>query len=305
MALYQSGTGLAASIGIGTTNPTSNLQVAGNVLSGNLISSVFIYGALAGSNTVAASTVNATNLIGTFYGPLTGSNTISASSITSTTLSSGTLYGTLAGANTIACSSITSSEGTIQTSFSQGTNAPSSGQAYFYNPSNSVNQDATVGVRLAGGSARNAYYALDVSGVAGYSWGITGSNQNLVFKASWDFSTTALYTMDRSGNMTATGSVISNSDQRIKTDLEVIPDALDKLKKINGYTFKRIDIESLGKQAGVVAQEVKEVLPEVVYEDEKGMLSVSYGNMIALIIEALKEETRKREELEKLLLNRV
>ena len=280
---YSTGTALIinanGNVGIGTTNSTSNLQVAGNVLSGNVISSVAMYGVLAGSNTVAASTVSAISLVGTHYG-------------------------TLAGSNSVSCTSVTASA-TIQTSYSQGSNPPNSGQAYFYNPSNSANQDATCGVRLAGSSARNCYYSYDVSGVAGFSHGITGSSQNLVFKASWDFSTGTLYTMDRSGNFTATGSVISNSDKRIKTDLQIIPDALEKIKKINGYTFKRTDIESLGRQAGVIAQEVMDVLPEVVHENEEGMYSVSYGNIVALLIEALKEETRKREELEKLFFNRV
>ena len=267
-------------VGIGTTNSTSNLQVIGNVLSGNVISSVAMYGVLAGSNTVAASTVTATSLVGTHYGTISGSNSIT-------------------------CTSITSSGGTIQTSYTQGSNLPSTGQAYFYNPTNSANQDASCGVRLAGASARNAYYSYDVSGVAGFSHGITGSSQNLVFRASWDMSSGTLYTMDRSGNFTATGSVVSNSDRRIKTDLEIIPDALEKIKKINGYTFTRTDIDSLGRQAGVIAQEVMDVLPEVVHENEEGIYSVSYGNLISLLIEGLKEETRKREELEKLLLNRI
>ena len=107
------------------------------------------------------------------------------------------------------------------------------------------------------------------------------------------------------GNFTATGNIASSSDRRIKTDLEIIPDALDKIKKINGYTFTRTDNGSIGRQAGVIAQEVKDVLPEVIHENQDGMYSVSYGNLIALLIEGLKEETRKREELEKLLLNRM
>ena len=74
-------------VGIGTTNPTSNLQVVGNVLSGNVISSVAMYGVLAGSNTIGASTVtattvSATSLIGTYYGVIAGANTIACSSVT-------------------------------------------------------------------------------------------------------------------------------------------------------------------------------------------------------------------------------
>ena len=99
-------------------------------------------------------------------------------------------------------------------------------------------------------------------------------------------------------NFTATGNITAGSDRRLKKNIRPIRKALDKVKRINGYTFERKDIE--GKYAGVIAQEVIQVLPEVVVKDKEGMYSVAYGNITALLIEALKEETRKREELEKL-----
>lgn len=68
MALYQTGTGLSALVGIGTTNPTSNLQVAGNVLSGNVIATVAHYGPIAGANTIAASSLTLTSALATNYG---------------------------------------------------------------------------------------------------------------------------------------------------------------------------------------------------------------------------------------------
>jgi hypothetical protein len=187
--------------------------------------------------------------------------------------------------------------GTVQTSYSQGSNAPTSGQAYFYNPSNSANQDASCAVRIAGSSARQAYFSYDVSGVAGFSHGILGSSQNLVFRASWDMTTGTIFTMDRSGNFTATGSVACNSDARIKTDLQPIEDAIEKVKKVTGYTYERTDVK-LPRQAGVLAQDMLKVLPEVVNTDDDGMYTVSYGNITALLIQALKEEVAKREALE-------
>ena len=52
------------------------------------------------------------------------------------------------------------------------------------------------------------------------------------------------------------------------------------------------------RKAGVVAQEIQKVLPEVVISNDEGFLAVAYGNIVALLIEALKEEKSKREELE-------
>jgi hypothetical protein len=108
------------------------------------------------------------------------------------------------------------------------------------------------------------------------------------------------YTLDVSGTIRATGDVIAYSDRRVKTDLRLIKNALDKVSNINGYTYVRTDVEKPERQAGVIAQEVLEVLPEVVYQDKKGRYNVAYGNLTALLIEALKEERQKRETLEKM-----
>ena len=187
--------------------------------------------------------------------------------------------------------------GTIQTSYAQGSNAPNLGQAYFYNPTNSAGQNASVNARIAGSAAGSAYYSLDVNGVAGFSWGITGASQNLVYRASWDFSTSTLFTMDRTGNFTAIGNITTTSDQRLKDNIQPIPDALEKINRIGGYTFDRVDVEC-PQQAGVIAQEILDVLPEGVYMTDNGTYSVSYGSITALLVQALKEESEKRVQLE-------
>ena len=87
----------------------------------------------------------------------------------------------------------------------------------------------------------------------------------------------------------ATYDIVGYSDARLKTDLLRIDGALDKVKRLSGYTFLRKDFDSAKRFAGVIAQEVKEVLPEVVSTDADGMLSVAYGNLVALLIEAIKE----------------
>ena len=90
-------------------------------------------------------------------------------------------------------------------------------------------------------------------------------------------------------SLVSSGNVTAYSDIKLKEDIEVIPDALDKLNALHGYTYKRKDIKDDSRHTGVIAQEVQKVLPEVVTEDEDGTLSVAYGNMVGLMIEAIKE----------------
>ena len=96
-------------------------------------------------------------------------------------------------------------------------------------------------------------------------------------------------------SITASGNITSLSDERLKKNIRHIENPLEKIKKVNGYLFQRIDID--GDFTGVLAQEFIDVLPEVVQVDKDGVYSVSYGNIVALLIEALKEETRLREKL--------
>ena len=97
--------------------------------------------------------------------------------------------------------------------------------------------------------------------------------------------------LDMSGNMTAAGTVTANSDIRLKENIEIIPNALEKVSQIRGVTFTRNDQEDKEKRhAGVIAQEVEKVLPEVVMEDNDGVKSVAYGNLVSLLIEAIKEQ---------------
>lgn len=81
------------------------------------------------------------------------------------------------------------------------------------------------------------------------------------------------------------------SDRRLKKDLRVIRNALQKVSMLHGYTYSRLCDGGKGRRSvGVVAQEVSEVLPEAVYRDApSGMQKVAYGNLVALLIEAVKE----------------
>lgn len=91
------------------------------------------------------------------------------------------------------------------------------------------------------------------------------------------------------GTILASGNITAFSDIRLKKDLVQIPNALNKVQQLTGYTYTRID--SGDKQTGLVAQDVQKILPEAVVEGE--YLSVAYGNMVGLLVEAIKEQQQQ------------
>lgn len=92
--------------------------------------------------------------------------------------------------------------------------------------------------------------------------------------------------------------IVAYSDARVKENVQVIENALDKVKALRGVTFTRNDIDDKEKRhAGVIAQEVLAVMPELVTGDEESRYSVAYGNMVGLLIEAIKEQQLQIEEL--------
>ena len=79
--------------------------------------------------------------------------------------------------------------------------------------------------------------------------------------------------------------ITTGSDKRIKENINMIENALDKIDKLNGVSY--FNKLSKSNEIGLIAQDVKEVVPEVVTED--GLLGIQYGNMIGLLIEGIKE----------------
>jgi hypothetical protein len=89
----------------------------------------------------------------------------------------------------------------------------------------------------------------------------------------------------------------SLSDQTQKTNIQPITNALDIINKMNGVYYDWIDNHSQSS-VGLIAQEVEEVLPQVVIHNANGLKSVSYGNIVAVLIEAMKEQQIRIETLE-------
>ena len=101
-----------------------------------------------------------------------------------------------------------------------------------------------------------------------------------------------------SGAINAGGEItaFATSDRELKTNVENITDALSKIEKLNGVTFNWNDLakeveskDTSVKEVGVIAQEVNQVLPEVVTTRENGYMAVRYEKLVPLLIEAIKE----------------
>ena len=101
-----------------------------------------------------------------------------------------------------------------------------------------------------------------------------------------------------SGGVTVTGTltateVTATSDERLKSDIQTIDNALDKVMNMRGVSYTK----QAEKGVGVIAQEIEKVLPEVVTDGE--YKSVAYGNIVGVLIEAIKEQQKQIDELKK------
>lgn len=90
------------------------------------------------------------------------------------------------------------------------------------------------------------------------------------------------------GAINATGDIQGLSDESVKDNVRQITGALDKIEALLGVMYERNDQD--GKAStGLIAQNVKLVMPEVVGQREDGKLTVAYGNLMGLVVEAIKE----------------
>jgi hypothetical protein len=106
------------------------------------------------------------------------------------------------------------------------------------------------------------------------------------------------YTLDVGGDIYASGNVIAYSDQSVKDNVTTVIDALDKVKQMRGVTYTRNDQEDKKRvYAGVIAQEMEQIFPEVVFENPDGTKAVSYGSIVSVLIEAIKEQQNQIDEL--------
>ena len=107
-----------------------------------------------------------------------------------------------------------------------------------------------------------------------------------------------MFQMISNGTMEIAGNVVQTSDSRYKKEIQTLPSALEKVSALRGVSYQWKDRNDDSTKIGVVAQEIEKVYPELVHTDEDGYKSVAYSNLVAPLIESVKELNQKITELE-------
>lgn len=129
--------------------------------------------------------------------------------------------------------------------------------------------------------------------------GVNGSNVDTGLQTG-DSPTFAGLTIN--GAITATGDITAyySSDERLKNNIEIIPNAIDKINQIKGVSWDWNELSGHeGHDVGVIAQDLEKVLPEVVVDRDNGYKAVRYDKIVALLIEGIKEQQGEINELRK------
>lgn len=117
-----------------------------------------------------------------------------------------------------------------------------------------------------------------------------GSNSNAAVEISTNVGGTSLY---------ASHDIVAFSDISVKENIAPITNPINKIKRLNGRVYTRNDLEDQEKlHIGLIAQEVNEVLPEVVAKLSNGKMGVAYQNLVALLIEGMKQQQKQIEKLQ-------
>jgi hypothetical protein len=164
-----------------------------------------------------------------------------------------------------------------------------SGLIYFLtnNGGQAVNNSNSAALQAYSTGNNSAFMSFHKGGHYAINMGL--DNDNVFRIGGWSASGNRLQ-MDMSGNLTMAGNVTAFSDVRLKGEIETVTEALDKITQLRGVTYIRTDKDAPeGRQMGVIAQEIMEVIPEVVTKDSSGMYNVAYGNLAGLFIESIKE----------------
>ena len=125
----------------------------------------------------------------------------------------------------------------------------------------------------------------DVTTTGGNSndgWVVSGTEPRTVFKVE--------------GDIEATSNVYASSDISLKDNIVTYENALDKVLALRGVEYDRNDLDGV-HEVGLIAQEVEEIIPELVGESKDGLKNIAYGKLTAVLIEAVKELKKENDAL--------
>ena len=133
--------------------------------------------------------------------------------------------------------------------------------------------------------------ASELNLVDGITAGTVSASKAVIVDSNKDIS--GFRNISNTGTITASGDITAFSDERLKSDIETIDNALDKVMNMRGVSYTK----QAEKGIGVIAQEIEKVLPEVVTDGE--YKSVAYGNIVGVLIEAIKEQQKQIDKLKR------
>ncbi|MDG0817023.1 tail fiber domain-containing protein [Bdellovibrio svalbardensis] len=242
-------------VGIGTTTPVTKFQVSGDAIIGGGNST------FAGGNYILGSSNSITNSGG---GNASGMHVVGSSNSFTTSLSNFGYNLTVIG--------------------SSNTVSNNAGNASIFGRSNTVtaSNSTTIGFGLTNGVSGSLMIGpLDTAKITILSSGNVGIG-----------TTAPSEVLEVNGNVKA-ASYLYTSDARLKKDIITLPDALAKVLQLRGVSFVWKSNDE--KTVGFIAQEVEKIYPELVKTDRKsGYKAVQYGNIVAILVEALKQEHQER-----------
>ena len=224
-----------------------------------------------------------------------GTSTLGATSVTSLTVSgSFSATGTLQG-NALTATTSTNVKGTAnRVIYNSSTDVTTTSSNLQFNGTTMTVQNLTVNGSLSANLS---------SATAGRADNVTGTGGRVLYNSSNNNTTTSSNLTFNGSNLTCGGNITAYSSMVLKDNVTTITDALSKVLNLRGVEF---DYKESGEHnIGLVAEEVEKVLPDLVHDNDNGIKSLAYSNIVAVLVEAVKDLKAEVDELRSTKVDRI